>query len=58
MLDLALINMEEIIKEVKIRGSLGLKQPCSGHVHDLEEYGPSKEWSQDPELQESKLQAV
>jgi len=57
-LELVLTNVEETVTEVKIRGSLG----CSDYA--LFEFVISrnvclaKKWSQDPELQESKLQAV
>ena len=46
LLDLVLTSAEEIIKDIKIGGSLG----CSDHAL------VGKEWSQDTELQESELQ--
>jgi len=49
---LVLTSAEEIIKEVMTEGSLS----CSGD--DLKEFEPGKEHRQDPELQESELQAV
>ena len=57
MLDLVLTSVEEIIKDIKIGGSLG----CSNHA--MIEFMISgnmgmADWSQESELQESKLQAV
>jgi len=54
---LLLSNAEEALKGIKIRGSLGCSG-CPGWVCGLEERGPGKEQSQDPELQNSELRAV
>jgi len=54
LMNLVLTSAEEVLKEVMLGGNLG----CSDHtlVCDLENHGPGKGWSQDTELQESKLQ--
>lgn len=58
LLDMVLTNVEEIVKDIQIGSSLS----CSNHALVefiiLKECGLGKEWSQDPELEESELQVV
>lgn len=57
LLDLVFTNAEEMAEDVKIGGSMG----CSSHIPvDFMSLRnePSKDWSQDPDLWESKLQAA
>ena len=51
LLDVVHAKAKEIVKEAEIGDSLG-------YSHDLEECESVKEWSQDPELEESELQVV
>lgn len=55
---MVLTNVEEIVKDIQIGSSLS----CSNHALVefiiLKECGLGKEWSQDPELEESELQVV
>lgn len=57
LLDLLLTgSLEEIVNEDQWQS--GLQWPCLCWVPNHGEYGPGRGWSQDPELQGSKLQAL
>ena len=55
LLDLMLVNAEEIIKDIKIGGSLGCSDHALVEFMTLQNVGLA-EWCLDPEIQESELQ--
>ena len=57
LLDLVLTNVEEIVKYIKIRASLGCSDHALVEFVILSNVNLTK-WRQDPEHQDSKFQAV
>lgn len=57
LLDLVFTNAEEMAEDIKIRGSMGRSSHILVDFMSLRNE-PSKEWSQDPDLWKSKLQAA